>query len=210
MKNVRVLFSKKGRLKFVSHLDMNRFFTRVLRKSGLPIWYTEGFNPHPYLTFALPLSLGFESEYEILDFRILDDELSLDTIKERLSLVVPCDIKILEVFEPLMKAGKITSASFDLAFEDNDTAKAFEEYLKSGNVVITKKTKKGDIKVEEVSSKIINISRKDSTVSLVLPAGNDNLNPSLLVKSFNEEEKSAVNVLYTRTAVFGGDGKLFI
>ena len=109
-----------------------------------------------------------------------------------------------------MKAGKITSASFDLAFEDNDTAKTFEEYLKSCNVVITKKTKKGDIKVEEVSSKIINISRKDSTVSLVLPAGNDNLNPSLLVKSFNEEEKSAVNVLYTRTAGFGGDGKLFI
>ncbi len=62
MKNVRVFYSKKGRMKFISHLDMNRFMTRMILKSGLPVWYTEGFNPRPYLTFALPLSLGFESE----------------------------------------------------------------------------------------------------------------------------------------------------
>ena len=52
MRTVRVFYKKLGRLKFISHLDMNRFMLRALRLSGLPVWYTEGFNPHPYATFA--------------------------------------------------------------------------------------------------------------------------------------------------------------
>ena len=73
LKNVRLFFKKDGPLRFVSHLDMNRVMTRILRLSKVPVWYTEGFNPHPYITFALPLSLGFSSEYEVMDFRLDDD-----------------------------------------------------------------------------------------------------------------------------------------
>ena len=57
MIDVRTVFEKKGRAKYISHLDLNRFMMRAFRRSGLPIWYTEGFNPHPYATFALALSL---------------------------------------------------------------------------------------------------------------------------------------------------------
>ncbi len=70
MKNVRVFYEKKGRLKFVSHLDMNRFMSRLITKSKIPIWYTEGFNQHIYMNFAVPLSLGFEGFYEIMDIRL--------------------------------------------------------------------------------------------------------------------------------------------
>ncbi len=209
MKSVRVFFSKKGRLRFVSHLDMNRFFTRVLRKSGLPIWYTEGFNPHPYLTFALPLSLGFESDYEILDFRLLDDNFSLNKVEERLRPVLPEYIKIIKVAEPIMKPGKIVSAGFSLKFEDEETAKSFSNFLSCGNVVINKKTKKGDIKIEEVSSKILSAETKGETVTLVLPAGNDNLNPSLLVAAFNKEQQKETSVSYTRTALYSVDNMIF-
>lgn len=209
MKNIRVFFSKKGRLRFVSHLDMNRFFIRVLRKSGLPIWYTEGFNPHPYITFALPLSLGFESDYEVLDFRLIDDGFPLDKVSERLSAVLPEYIEIKKVAEPVMKSGKICAAGFSLGFEDEKTAKAFADYLLCGNVVIKKKTKKGDIKVQEVSSEIISVTAEGQAVGLVLPAGNDNLNPSLLVASFNESRGREHSVCYTRTALFGPDNSLF-
>ncbi len=209
MKNVRVFFSKKGRMKFISHLDMNRFFTRILRKSKLPIWYTEGFNPHPYLTFALPLSLGFESDYEVLDFRLIDDDYPLDKVAVELAAVLPEYIKIISVAEPIMKSGKITSAGFDISFGDESTAQSFTEYLESKNVVVTKKTKRGDIKTEEVSDKINNLKQKGKTVSLILPAGNENLNPSLLVASF--QEKYAINTAasYLRTALFGEGQKLF-
>lgn len=209
LKNIRVFFSKKGRLRFVSHLDMNRFFIRVLRKSGLPIWYTEGFNPHPYVTFALPLSLGFESDYEVLDFRLIDDGFPLDKVSERLSAVLPEYIEIKKVAEPIMKSGKICAAGFSLNFEDEKTAKAFADYLLCGNVVINKKTKKGDIKVQEVSSKVISVSAEGQAVGLVLPAGNDNLNPSLLVASFNESSGREHSVCYTRTALFGPCNSLF-
>ena len=83
MRNVRIIYKKKSLLKFISHLDMNRFMTRVLRRTDIPFWYTEGFNTHLYINFALPLSLGFESDYEIMDLKITDDEYSFAQIKEK-------------------------------------------------------------------------------------------------------------------------------
>ena len=77
LKSVRLFFKKNGPLKFVSHLDMNRVMIRLLRLSKVPVWYTEGFNRHPYITFALPLSLGFSSEYEVMDFRFDNDSFEI-------------------------------------------------------------------------------------------------------------------------------------
>ena len=72
MIKVRAVFAKRGRAKYISHLDLNRCMQRVFKRSGIPIWYTEGFNPHIYITFALPLSLGYESGVEIMDFNITE------------------------------------------------------------------------------------------------------------------------------------------
>ena len=70
MREVRLRFSKTGRLKYISHLDINRAMSRALKRAGIPLWYTEGFNPHPYMSFSLPLSLGVESLCESVDLRI--------------------------------------------------------------------------------------------------------------------------------------------
>ena len=85
MINVRVFYTKTGRARFISHLDMMRFMTRALKRSGLPVWYTEGFNRHIYTTFALPLSLGFESMCEFMDFRLLPDEFDMEEVATRLN-----------------------------------------------------------------------------------------------------------------------------
>ena len=91
---------------YISHLDINRMMTRAVRRAHLPMWYTEGFNPHLYMTFALPLSLGTESNCESVDMRLID-EISLEEVKNRLNAVLPTGIEVTEVSEPLMKASLI-------------------------------------------------------------------------------------------------------
>ena len=196
-------------MKFISHLDMNRFFTRILRKSNLPIWYTEGFNPHPYITFAAPLSLGFESEYEIMDFRLTDDDFSLEKAAEILKTVVPEYIEIISLKEPVMKAGKIGFAGYELTFENKETAEKFYDFISSDSVIVSKKTKKGDVKVIDVADKIQDTIKNGEKISLVLPSGNENINPSVIVSAFNEKEGKDYYVSYLRTALYNEQKCLF-
>ena len=83
MADIRVCFSKMGRLQYISHLDLQRALNRMLLRSGLPIGYSEGFNPHPKLNIALPLSIYQEGERELFDFRITED-IPLDIVAEKL------------------------------------------------------------------------------------------------------------------------------
>ena len=78
MKNVRIFYRKKGRMKFVSHLDMNRFMSRIINKAKVPVWFTEGFNRHLYLNLAVPLSLGYEGLYEGMDVKTEDENCDLN------------------------------------------------------------------------------------------------------------------------------------
>lgn len=66
-RTIRLVFSKTGRARYMSHLDLNRAMIRALRRAKLPVWYTEGFNRHPYVTFAAPLSLGYEGLHETME-----------------------------------------------------------------------------------------------------------------------------------------------
>lgn len=72
-RTIRLVFSKTGRARYMSHLDLNRAMIRALRRAKLPVWYTEGFNRHPYVTFAAPLSLGYEGLHETMDLRLEED-----------------------------------------------------------------------------------------------------------------------------------------
>lgn len=89
MKSVRIWFEKRGLAIYTSHLDMNRCLTRAVRRANIPLWYTEGFNPHPYITFLLPLPLGQEGRREPLDIRIEDDEMPFAEIVDRLNALCP-------------------------------------------------------------------------------------------------------------------------
>ena len=211
MKDVRLIFEKRGSLKFISHLDMNRFFTRIMRKSGLDIWYTEGFNPHPYITFALPLSLGFESTYEIVDFRVNDDNLDFTEIENSIKAVVPSEIVIIKAVQPVLKTGKIAFTKYLLEFSKEVDAKEFFDFLKRDSVIISKRTKRGDIKEMDVAEKIESDSEiLTNSVELILPAGNDNINPSTLVTAFAKEKEREVTVSYLRTALLDAEKNYFI
>lgn len=102
MREIRLRFSKTGRAKYISHLDINRAFSRAFARANINLWFTEGFNPHPYMSFSLPLSLGVESMCENVDIRLLDDDISNEEIKIKMNSVLPEGINIEAVFSDFM------------------------------------------------------------------------------------------------------------
>lgn len=216
MKNVRVWFTKKGRAKYISHLDMNRCMQRAIKRSGLPVWYTEGFNPHIYITFALPLSLGFESDCEILDMKLTDDELAFDKAAEMLNSAMPEGIKILRIAEQKNKVAAIKSARYfvKLYGAPKNAGELWQGFIAKDEILTEKKTKKGiktiNLKEFIISADVIS-DDKDFCVDLVVSAGsNDNINPNLVLTAFKEVtgvQYSAADVL--RRAVYTEDGTDF-
>ena len=92
---LRFRLRKDGALRYISHLDFVRTMTKVLMRSGLPLWFTLGFNPIPKITFAAPLSVFMDSDCELMDVR-MNTPVSPEEAKERLSAVLPPDMEVLE------------------------------------------------------------------------------------------------------------------
>ena len=82
---LRMLFSKTGNAIWISHLDTMRLFQRAFKRCGFHLKHTQGFNPRPSVSIALPLSVGVESFCELLDFELEDQEISCTEIMERLN-----------------------------------------------------------------------------------------------------------------------------
>ena len=202
-------------MRFISHLDMTRFMARTIRRAELPVWYTEGFNPHLYMTFALPLSLGFESDYDVLDIRILDDDYDISLLPERLNAVCPPYIKFLNATEPIKKAGDVAAAKFNITFDDSGELKnALNQFFSRDSIVVLKKTKKGGEKEIEVADKIkafyLDELDGNTLLKITLPAGStENLNPELFLNKFFEENGKYYCYRVNRTAIFDTNGNLF-
>lgn len=212
MKNVRLFYKKSGAARFVSHLDTMRFMTRLLRRAELPVWYTEGFNPHLYITFALPLSLGMSSDYEIADIRLTDDCFELSDICERLNRNCPEGYLFFNAAEPKNKLSNVSFAVFNIEFNDNGTlADKLNNFLKSDEIIIEKKTKKGDIKALNIAEDIKEFfvsSNINTHLQITLPAGNDkNINPDLITKKFLSHIKSDCFVKTTRLLLLDNELK---
>ncbi len=146
MKNVRVWFEKKEAAQYISHLDLTRCMGRALRLSGLPVWYTEGFNPRVYMTFAMPLSLGFRGERECMDIR-LTEERDFPELVCRLNQKLPDGIRVFHASEPVRKLEEIAFADYEILLETADSG-ALAGKLRNMNcrdtVTVLKHGKKGD------------------------------------------------------------------
>ena len=90
-----IRFGKQPRLRFISHLDLQRFFQRALNRTGLPIAWTQGFNPHPVMSFGSALALGWTSEYEIVDFK-LAAPMGRKRVEDAMRASLPVDLPVLE------------------------------------------------------------------------------------------------------------------
>ncbi len=190
MREVRLRFCKQGRLKYISHLDINRALSRAFRRADIPLWFTEGYNPHAYMSFSLPLSLGVESLCEYVDIRLID-EISNDEIKKRMNDVLPADLRILDVYDDFRDSSEIMYSDYVFKISFTDCEKAAEK-IKSvfelSEILAQKKGKQGrkkvlkDVDIKQYIDKY-NISVRDNLVviNVRLMAGNEkNLNPTLL------------------------------
>ncbi len=189
MREVRLLFSKTDRCKYISHLDINRCMSRALTRAQIPLWYTEGFNPHPYMSFSLPLPLGVESMCESLEIRIVGD-ISNEDIKKKLNAVLPTGIRIVDVYDDFRDCSEITFSDyvFKYDFKNNEeAAEKIKNVLSQDSIMALKRGKQGRRKVfKEVDIKPLidkySVSvRDDSTViNARLAAGQQsNLSPEL-------------------------------
>lgn len=198
MRPIRVWLKKTGNAKYISHLDLNRAMTRAVRRAHIPLWYTEGFNPHPYITFALPLSLGQESEAEPMDIRI-EGDMENREIKERLASVMPDGIEITEVGEAQSDAKEICYAEYEIVLDFSGASEAERfalkatELVSNGELTAQKSGKQGSRKVlKQVALKDyisgFSAAGEDGKILLkvILSAGNtNNLNPALLLEALN-------------------------
>ncbi len=188
--DVRMSFKKTGMAKFISHLDTVRLITRSMKRACVPIWFTEGFNPHAFLTFAMPLSLGFESYCETVDFRLME-EVDLDELKERLNNALPVDITVKEIYVYETSPNDIRWAEYKIIFNNPDKTllDTAEKTLSSNEIIVEKKAKQGRKKVnKEVNIKehikLFELNEENGKLILntVLSSGTSiNINPMLLI-----------------------------
>ncbi len=216
MIRVRATFEKCGRAKYISHLDLNRCMLRTFRRSRLPIWYTEGFNPHPYYSFALALSLGFESSCEILDFN-LNEDIPFDEIRDKLNAVMPEGMRIVKVAEQKQKITAIAKAEYSFSLVSDETEELFaavQELIASPEILIEKKTKKGlktvDIK-PDMEILTCNKAENSIDISMYLPAGTQtNYNPTLFIEALKKTTEIPFETKnIRRTAILCADNTVF-
>lgn len=216
MNDLRAVFEKLGRARFISHLDLLRCMQRAFKRAGLPLWYSQGFNPRAYLMFPLPLSLGIGSICEIMDFTLVDD-ISCDEIKDRLNKTLPDGIKILSVDAPVKKHTEIGAAVYEIKISDRNSniISLFNEFMGQEKIKIQKLNKK-KIPVEidiKPQIEVLEMVSKDgqSVIKLKLPAGTqENLNVNSVLEAFQNFIKSEIDDIFIcRTDILCLDGKKF-
>ena len=144
----RALFEKVGNAAYISHLDLMRLFQRSFKRAGLPLTHTKGFNPRPSVSIALPLSLGVESQCELLDFDLEGESVPCEEIKERINRCLTEGVRILEVYENAAKLKHLSYLACEVTLEyDAGIPEGAEEQIakmfQTQELVVEKKGKNG-------------------------------------------------------------------
>lgn len=214
--DVRLFYSKTGSAKYISHLDTMRAFQRAFRRCrDLDFWYTEGFNPHLYLTFALPLSLGYESGAETVDFRLASN-VPYREVVEKLNAVLPAGFKAYKAAKPVMNAKVIRFADYNISFTADgiDPEAVLAEWYRCftrESVTVKKFTKRGaedvDLKAGEKIklSKLKQFENRFCFKARLVSGVELNINPNLVLQAFKEFcEIEPQDVEIKRVAVYNG------
>ncbi|MBE6589694.1 MAG: TIGR03960 family B12-binding radical SAM protein [Ruminococcaceae bacterium] len=220
-KSIRIKFRKVGDLQYISHLDLQRTVSRVLVRAGLPMWYTQGYNPHAKVIFGLPLSVGTESECEFIDLRV-DRDITGEEVKELLNLHLTDEMQVLDAYEPTAKFNEIGWAKYEMKLSlehaDEELAHRLEALYTTSPLMMTKKTKSGEREIDLIplirSVKVTCEEENTLHITAVLAAGNtEHLNPELIINAAREKcgilsgnpARESYSIL--RTHVYLADGE---
>ena len=212
---VRIKFSKQGSAKFIGHLDVMRYFQKVMRRADVAICYSGGFSPHQIMSFAAPLGVGITSKGQYLDIQVEDTE-DLATMKERMNRTMAEGFHVESCRRLPDQAGNamsiVAAAGYTLSFrpgyEPEDPEKwmqAMETFYGREEVFITKKTKKGT-KELDLKPLVYALRAEGASVYMLLSAGSaENIKPELVLDAFYQslgEERPPFAFMIQRENVY--------
>lgn len=185
----RALFEKTGNAVYISHLDLMRLMQRAFKRAGLNLTHTHGFSPRPSVSIALPLSVGVESECELLDFDLYGDAVPMDVIRDKLNANLVAGVRVKEVYEEGRKIKHLSYLRCAVTLEyDNGvpegTAEVLQNLFRRESLVLEKKGKNGtqeqDI-IPMIQTLEIREGERELLLEAVICCQNPTLNPSQLV-----------------------------
>ena len=186
----RLLFTKTGDAVWMSHLDLMRLMQRAFKRAGLPLKHTQGFNPRPSVSIALPLSVGVESLCELLDFDLEAESVPAEEITRRLNDALVPGIRVLQTYEDGKKIKDLALLSCEITMEyDAGIPEEAEDWIgalfQRESLTVEKKGKNGPTQQDIIPMiRRIGLSRTDGstlTLGAVVCCQNPSLNPMQLV-----------------------------
>ncbi len=203
---------------YISHLDIMRTFQRALKRAGIAVKHTEGFNPHPYISIALPLSLGYSGECEFLDMVVLDD-MPCEEIVARLNDSLPEGIVAVSAYENGRPVREIAYSEYDISMEyDNGIPENAERelsgFLECEEILVIKKSKRGETETNiapMIKRAQITVECDKLVINAHLSSGNVSLNPEYIIKAIEKylPELTPDFAEFTRKNVFDEKMKEF-
>lgn len=192
--NLRVKFKKVGSLQYISHLDLVRTMQKIVTRAGLPLWYTEGFNPIPKMTFAAPLSIGTESLTEYVDIKLIDD-MPPDEIIRRLNANMTDEMQVLDAYYTDRKLTELKWLSYRISIVTDGASEELvercREVLEREEILVEKKAPKpgetpktADIK-PLIHSAIVSLADNGEIVieAILCADASSFLNPEYIIKA---------------------------
>jgi len=216
---LRMRFSKTGMAVYMSHLDLMATARRTLLRAGVRLKYSDGFNPHPYISIALPLPVGTSSLCELMDFGVAGG-LTPDGLAEILNAVTPGGIGVLEVYLPVRKFSGIKWLRISGALRYDTRVQpgvvvSLNARFKAESIIIAKKTKSGvsDTDIVPLIHKIQFSAINDDSIAVdaVISAQNPSLSPDSLINALSGDfsKLAPVHASFTRTEIFDENYKIF-
>lgn len=197
---VRIKFSKEGPIKFIGHLDVMRYFQKAIRRADIDIAYSAGFSPHPILSFASPLSVGYTSEGEYFDMEI-NSLTDIHELKDNLNRVMADGIRILDA--AVLADGEnnamasVAAAGYRVSFSERvvlpkDWKDRLLCFYDSPEIPVTKKTKKGEREIN-LKEGIYRLEIRNNAVYMLLDAGSgSNIKPGFVLETFFARQEIAL------------------
>ncbi|MDD3252259.1 MAG: TIGR03936 family radical SAM-associated protein [Lachnospiraceae bacterium] len=217
---IRIKFAKEGTMKFIGHLDIMRYFQKVMRRADVDIRYSEGFSPHQIMSFAAPLGVGLESLGEYVDIEVLSTDSSAEMLR-RINAAMVEGMKALEYkLLPDNAANAmsvVAAADYTLQFregyepEDWETfAAGLERFMAQDQILIMKKTKKSEKEID-IRPMIYELKLDGHKICMKIATGSAaNLKPDAVIRAYLEsigQTMADFALMITRTEVYANQGE---
>ena len=211
---IRIKFSKSGSMKFIGHLDVMRYFQKVMRRANVDIMYSEGFSPHQKMSFAAPLGVGLTSRGEYFDIDVHSTDSSAEMLR-RMNETMVEGISIIS-YKLLPDDSKnamslVAAADYNVYFRDEykpniDIKEKFIEFMSRENIEILKTTKKSE-RLVDIKPMILDFNIENDVIFLKLVTGSENnLKPELVIDAFYEYlglKRGEFDIMSERLEIYG-------